>query len=293
MLTLDAETGRALWQFRAPGAGLCEHYLPGPEHVLLQSIAGELLALSAVDGRLMYRRRAHVPWPHPPLLIDANHAVYAEGPRLHAIDLDTATEQWSYAPAGPASLSGAATQFRRDGADLMLIVERNYGCELERVQLSDGKPNLRPQFLSRNRADLARAAVTPNLYAIPVGNEVIALDNGAGGRRWELKLPRVANEPWRVRATRSALLVHPDQALPHASRSADFAGLPTLDRVQAAASMHYYRWSQRTFPVMAVSVTDGKKLQELAVPCAGVRATVVLGERPAVIVGGRMNLLLR
>ena len=70
-----------------------------------------------------------------------------------------------------------------------------------RVQLSDGKPSMRPHWLGRARADLTRAAITPELCAIPVGDTVIALD-AAGTRRWEARLPRIGDEPWRVRATR-------------------------------------------------------------------------------------------
>jgi outer membrane protein assembly factor BamB len=307
LLAVDVETGRALWQFQAPGAtvltaadgaGLSEHYLATSDHLLLQSTRGELLAVAAADGRLMFSRPAPLPWPQPPLLVDATHAVYADGPRLHAIDLDTAAEKWSYVPTNQSSLAGEATQFRRDGADLVLLVERNYGFELERVQLADGKPDLRPQFLGRQRPDLARAAITPSLYAIPVGGEVIALNSGSGGERWTQKLPRAGNEPWRVRATRSAVILYPERALPRTdidaatSRAArHLGGLPTLDRLQSAASMLYLGWSRRTFPLLAVSPADGRKLQELAIAAEGPSAMLVLGERSAVIVGGSMELL--
>jgi outer membrane protein assembly factor BamB/tetratricopeptide (TPR) repeat protein len=308
LVALDAETGRPVWQFHAPGAqvrtaessGLSEHYLAGADHLLLQSTGGEMLALSAADGRLMYCRPATLPWPHPPLLLDAGRAVYANGPRLHAIGLETGTEQWSYLPARDSSLSGAAPQFHRDGNDLLLVVERNYGYELERVQLADGKPDLRPQTLGRSRPDLARAAITAEVYAIPTaGGEIIALGSGAGEQRWTLKVSNVG-EPWRVRATQSELLLHPEHAVPRADLNAvmtaatrEFAGIPSFASLQSAANMTFAAWSRRTFPVLAASPSDGRKLQELSIPANGPTASVVLSDRSAIIVGGRMALIER
>jgi len=71
LLALDVETGDVLWQLRAPGASVNiaakfnEHYLATADHMLLQTAGGECLAVSADNGRIIYRRSAPAEWPAP------------------------------------------------------------------------------------------------------------------------------------------------------------------------------------------------------------------------------------
>src|SRR5262249_57220234 len=127
--------------------------------------------------------------------------------------------------------------------------------EGEPVQPADGKPTLGPQFLGRERPDLGRAAIARDVYAIPAGGKVIAVNSGAGGERWTMNLPRAGDETWRIRATRTALLLHPGHALgAKPSRPVrELTDMPTLDNLQLAANMMYYGWSRPTFPPLPLS----------------------------------------
>jgi hypothetical protein len=178
-----------------------------------------------------------------------------------------------------------------------LIVERNYGWELERLGLADGKPDLQSVCLGRDRIDLWRSAIAADMYALSEGDQLLAL-NRDGKRLWILPIPKPAGEPWRVQATTSALLLSPDRAIPAAdlnwlTRRAfqEVAEFPTFGSFQRAGAMLYHGFSRRNFPVLAVRPRDGKKLQEALFPADGPRAGLILGDHAAVAVEGRMELL--
>jgi outer membrane protein assembly factor BamB len=299
LLALNVESGQVEWQFRAPGpdAVIAEHYLAAPERILLQSSAGELLALDAADGRLVYRKRAAVPWPGPPILIDAGQAVYADGPVLHALELDTGHERWARSPPGLASLSGAAPQLRRDGSHLLVVSERNYGWDFERLFIADGKRDLGPIFLGRERIDLFRSAIAPEAYALHAPDRIIALDRD-GKQIWALPIPWRGAEHWHVRAATKAIIVCPDGAILVVNPDAvvrlaarEVWPIPTFGGFQRAASTLYHGATRRTFPLLAVTARDGKKIQETAFPVIGSRAALLPGDRPAVVVEGRLESL--
>jgi len=306
LLGLDIESGQVLWQFQAPGASLqtpddgaelSDHYLATHDHILLQSTGGDAICLDAATGRERFRRSAPVPWTGPPILFDSHRAAYAEGPRVHAIDLDTSTPtmRWFHSPRGWPSLSGAAPQLRRDGDQLLVVTERNYGFELERLRLDTGQAERGPIFLGRDRVDLARSAIATNLDAMIVGESLIAYDREDGRHRWTIPLKPGA---WQATATRSALLLHPVEATPLTDLDAlrlRAARVPaqglSLENMHIAATMLAQGWSRRTFPLIALDPADGHTLHEQTFPAAGPPALVIPGRWPAVLIGGSLELL--
>ena len=54
-------------------------------------------------------------------------------------------------PAEPGRLRG---ELRRDGDQLVVVIERNYGFELERLEIDTGRPQRTPLFVGTERIDL-------------------------------------------------------------------------------------------------------------------------------------------
>src|SRR4029079_15505654 len=96
--------------------------------------------------------------------------------------------------------SGSAAQLRRDGSQLLAVVEGNYGYELERVDIETGKPAQRGVFLGTNRVDLAASAFTAGAFVFLSDRAATAFDHDSGKRLWEFPFPGRANQSWRARA---------------------------------------------------------------------------------------------
>lgn len=300
LLAFDLESGRPMWQFQLRGAehnaAISPYMLATDEHLLLQSTCGELIALRAADGKRLFQLPAPTPWSAPPIQLDDRTALYADGPKLRAIDLATGVERWNYSPPHPASLAGSSTQVRRERSNLIVVVERNYGWELERLHV-DGRRELGPIALGRNPIDLARSALNGVVYALHAGDRVIALDLEQCRKLWNKPLP--TGEAWRLRSTLSAVILHPDFAIKRTDVNAmsrrierEFAGLPALGNLQTAFGMTFHTYLDRRFPVLALSPDNGSTLHEQSFPASGPRAALLLGERSGiVVVEGQMEAL--
>jgi hypothetical protein len=294
-----------LWQLVAPGAplrpandggGFNPHYLATADVLLLQTTAGECLGVQAGTGKILYQESAQAEWPSPPVAIDSKRAVFpADADRIKAIELESGREVWSRSPAGGPSLSGSAPQLRRDGSQLLAIVERNYGYELERFDIENGKPAQRGFFIGTDRVDLASSTFTSGAFVLICGRAACAFDRDSGKRLWEFPLPGRENESWRARPAGSMLLLFPEFARPQVDldwlgqRAADeVTGIPSLARFQTAANMLYHGYLRRTFPLLAIDPKAGKKVQELNFPVSGPKNPLLLGERAAVISEGKL-----
>lgn len=301
LLALDAESGEPLWSFRAANdaTNLNKHYLATVDQVLVQTSRGECLCVSCGNGRVLFRKPAPAVWSGPPVAIDWRTALFpSERDQIKAIELETGRELWTYAPEGWHSLSGAALQVRRDGAQLLLVVERNYGFELHRLNIKDGKPLMRPALIGRERIDLAASALHADAYVFLTDRTAIAVDRDSDKQLWEFQLPRRGREHWRAPATRSAILLHPEAALPQVDldwlshrAGKEVVGLPSLSQFQNAANMMYHGYLRRTFPLLALDPKTGKTIRELSFPATGPRAMLLLGDgRAAVATEGRLDL---
>ncbi|MFL5340974.1 MAG: PQQ-binding-like beta-propeller repeat protein [Gemmataceae bacterium] len=294
LLALEADAGRVLWQFQAPGAPLTDtaignHFLVTNDFVLLQTTAGQLHCLEAATGRPLYRKSALATWRCDPLLLDAGGALTAtDAEHLVALDLATGNVRWQQSLRGWPSLSGAAPQIRRDGSHFLVLTGRNYGFELERRDLATGERNLGPIFLGTEPVDLDAVALAESAYCIPGREAVRAYSREDGRRQWEARLPLAG--PWRVQAGRGGLLTYPAAALPLTDESAAYdraghkaAGVPTLQRYHTAAAILYYAWMRRTFPVLRLDPADGHVTARHEFPATGPRAAVLLGEKQAAV----------
>src|SRR5262249_24343287 len=200
-----------------------------------------------------------------PLLVETGHAlVSTSAEHLVRLDLTTGNVVWEQALAGWPSLTGTAPQLRRDGSHLLVVVERNYGWELEQRDLATGEPGWRT-LVGRDAVDVEAIGLAGDAYCVPVRDAVRAYSRETGKLRWEAKLPSA--RAWNVVATRAALLVYPVSSLPLTDVAAaedralrELAGVPTLERFHTAFAILYHAWMRRTFPVRLLDPADGREL---------------------------------
>jgi outer membrane protein assembly factor BamB len=283
LLALDVEAGRFLWQRWAPGAPICdadegagftEHYIATDDVLLLQTTAGRYIGVDAVSGSALYKQKQNSAlWASPPVLIDSQRAVLPfDAEHIVCLELASGKILWQQPIAGWSSLAGSAPQLRRDGSHLLLIVERNFGYELERWELETGKRDLPPIFLGRERINLADVGITAEGYALASGKSARAYSRDDGKLLWEMSLPDGGGRAWHAQAIRGAVLVYPEEALP------DPAGRFTYPWPAA-----YHVFMRRQFPLFVVDSKAGKVLQEFKTPVQGPRATLLLGQTQAAI----------
>src|SRR5262249_11454507 len=199
--------------------------------------------------------------------IDADTAVCStDGEHLVALNVITGTEAWNRPLEGWPSLTGAAVQVRLDGSHLLVRVERNYGWELECRHARSGDRDLPAMALGREGSDLFAVGFAESVYTVPLRETLRAFSRETGRLVWTCPLPKSAS--WRVHATRSSLLVFPEEAIADTdlARMIDLAGrelgiIPTLGRFYTASAMLYHAWVRRAAPLLRVDANDGRVIQ--------------------------------
>jgi outer membrane protein assembly factor BamB len=283
LLALDVEAGRFLWQRWAPGAPVCEaeggagfneQYVATDDVILLQTTAGPYLGVDAVTGKLLYQQKQKAAlWTSPPVLLDSQRAVLPfDAAHIACLELASGKVLWQQPIQGWSSLAGSAPQLRRDGSHLLMIVERDFGYELERWELETGKRSLPPIFLGRERVHLADIGITSEGYVLPNSKSMPAFSRDDGKLLWEMPLPNSNGRAWRVQAIRGAVLVYPEEALPEPAGRFPYPW-PAV----------YHVFMRRTFPLFVVESKSGKVLKELKTPVQGPRASLLLGKTQAAI----------
>ncbi|HLW67191.1 MAG TPA: PQQ-binding-like beta-propeller repeat protein [Gemmataceae bacterium] len=283
LLALDVEAGRFLWQRWAPGAPICdpdegaaftENYIATDDVILLQTTAGRYMGVDAVTGKVLYQQKQNSAlWTSPPVLIDSQRAVLPfDAEHIVCIELASGKILWQQQIAGWSSLAGSAPQLRRDGSHLLLMVERNFGYELERWELETGKRDLPPIFLGRERINLANIGITAEGYVLANSKSARAFSRDDGKLLWETPLPNSSGRAWHAQAIRGAVLLYPEEALPEPA-----------GRFLYPWPAAYHVFMRRQFPLFVVDSKSGKVLQEFKTPVQGPRATLLLGQTQAAI----------
>jgi outer membrane protein assembly factor BamB len=309
ILTLDVQSGWPQSRKLAPNrrgaeskeAHWSRHFLAAGDVVLLQTSAGEVIAWNAATNTVLYRHDATAKWTSPPILSAAGHAIFpTDVEHLVCLDLARAKPVWEQTLAYWPSLTGAGPQLRRDGSDFLVLVERNFGYELERRSALTGQRLFGPVFVGCDRPDLNAAAITDAGYCLLFRSEARLYSRDEERVLWKLPLPGGGAVPWRARRTKSSLLIHPAEAVPGANIPAQFekaaaelSAIPTLDRLHTGLALAYYALARRTFPVLVIDPKTGRVLQELSLPALGPRCALVLSEgRAAAVTEGHVQGLV-
>ena len=304
LIALDLADGRPVWThdglflrphpFPLPSApGFTDLSCPDGQRLLARRRDGKLFVLDPQTGDLLSSAgTALVPWDGPPVRIDADRVVVADGPdRVTALDPGQRRPGWGAMVGGEyGSLWGRSPQLRVAGDGLLLGVARSHGSELECVRKADGARSpgwpRDPIFLSTGPIDLHAADADAAAVYVPDGSDLTAVRLADGLVAWRTPLPG----RWRVRCGSRAVLLTPDAAVaPDADAGSvvgRFARHPHAGRLPVLLIGLYDAWVGRTVPVLALDPATGRPLGRLDLPAAGPACGVHLGPGPAVVVTG-------
>ena len=313
LLAIDVEVGRVLWHCNAPGAEVRSpapngrfrpDYLATAERVLLQTGRGAVVLLDARTGEAISATEPNDDArPQAPVRVGARRACLVHDPRhLVLIDLDSGKEVWRQAFGHPTTLSGEAPQLLCEGDDLLVLVPRNYGYELSRLDVGTGEPTRSQplRFHTPTAPQLSTGAIVGGSLYFAVGDLLQAQDLLTGRRLWQTPLP-VSGRCWQVIPTKNALLVVPDQATTAADGQylwRRWLGLAPSFAVPTSRSTPSGVWTAATAAVslaqspskaniVAVDPRDGKVLQSLDVKGQGsALETHIVGSRLIVAFAG-------
>jgi hypothetical protein len=204
--------------------------------------------------------------------------------------------KWAYDVDPDEGLTGEPPQVRAWGDVLLVAVRRNYGVDLERLAIRDGKRLWSPTtaFADADRIDLRAADIDADRAYIPAANKLLAFNLTSGKTEWEVELPDAHRScGWAVRAGKNVVIAYPVRAIPAEATNAvgerlirSFLREPFVWRLPGLAGTLYDAWVDRAVPVFLFDPETGKRLARFSVPARGPAVTAWFGTDTAVIATG-------
>jgi hypothetical protein len=231
-----------------------------------QTAGGKLWVLDSRTGsRLHELTTTHQPWPQPPLFLGSGRVGLVTDPRtVVLLDLAAGKEVARPRVASPTTLSGRAPLVAGAGDILLLIVDRNFGPTLQRLDPQTGKALWAEERLLGTDPVAAGAVAFDRDAIYSVSGGVLSARRLEDGRAcWRTPLPAEGRD-WRLLRTRSYLLVYPQAA---GARELDCDSLLGSLTLAAAFPLH----PRRTIglPVLFLDPNTGGLVQRLNFPSAG------------------------
>lgn len=275
LLALDAETGRVLWRLNAPGApvrtpeaggAFDPMFLGTLDYVLLRTTGGQFLIVDATSGRVRRSGTAAVAWAADPAESEPGRAAIATAAnRVVGLELRTGDPAWPWEVELESTLSGEPPQIRVVGDEILIVVARNHGYELERFRCGGERISETPVPLGMDRPDLAAADFDAGLVYLPCGSVLLAVARADGHVAWAASLP--VRAAWKVTASRTAVVAYAAQPVPAAGRFP--SGIAAV----------YDGWVRRRLPVLVLDPTDGRPLEAMTFAASGPRGAVLVGPK--------------
>lgn len=270
LLAIDQRTGRQAWRTPLPQP------LSGPAYwesgwVVASTVAGDLVALQAEDGRILWRISLGAALAvRPSSAGDRLHVALRDG-RVAAVGLETGVVHWNVAVQG--EITGMLA------LDEQLLVGTRANL-LHSLSADRG----RPRWTQKAGADVvgAPAADAEHIYYVAFDNVLRALHRRNGNLRWTRNLPS--------RPTAGPLLADDVVLVPYSTGDigafAAISGAPTftIRVVGELGSAPFLRENVRPTAPRLVALTRGGALEGFAPPFEPV--PVPLGELPGVKTGG-------
>jgi outer membrane protein assembly factor BamB len=222
LLALDLDTGKVLWSRWAPGARLGQPYPHGrfqachtsERTVLVQVGGGRAWVLDAPTGWLRGDlKTTPEPWSRPPLTLDGQRiGVVRDAQHITLFDAAAGQELWTHLINGTTTLSGEPPIVSGEGRSFILVIARNYGYALQRLDAETGKACWPEERLLGPEPIAAESiACDPSTVYVSSRNVLSAYALADGKRLWELPLIGPAGR-WRTRVVGEQVLVHPLEA---------------------------------------------------------------------------------
>jgi outer membrane protein assembly factor BamB/tetratricopeptide (TPR) repeat protein len=269
LVALDAESGQTLWTRWAPAArlnlpfpgGRFFHAEPvGNDRLLLQTSGGRLWLLDARTGEtLQDLETSRQPWPRSPLVLD-DRLVCVVPDTYHVVLVDAATgkEMGRYTLPATSTLSGEPPSAVGAGDRLLLLVPRNYGFNLLRLDPQTAKPlwpDERPVAADPIAAE--SASLDANALYFTIGDTLYAQALADGRPLWRVPL-RGPGRAWRTLRTSDYLVAYPSDV---GARRLEVRG--PLAAFEAAATLPLFEQSGLGFPVLFCDAKTGQLVQRL------------------------------
>jgi outer membrane protein assembly factor BamB len=207
ILALDGQTGEVSWQRLAlPMAAFHPAYFADQRNVVVQSSDGRRWVFDTADGRVLQTGPApNKPWPGPPLALGGQRLLVVEDGRLVALDRSDWEPVWAWDVRRPVNLTGEPPQTRLAGGQLLVGVPRNDCFEVERLEVSTGRPLGDAIAVGREPVHLNAMAIDRERLTVVADGELKSIDCRDGhvlsGRTLE------SADGWRVESAGDGLLV--------------------------------------------------------------------------------------
>jgi outer membrane protein assembly factor BamB len=262
---------------------------------LAQTADGRMLVWEPGDQPAREFPCTRKPWPEPPVPVERGRFLLPDDGGVFLFDAKAGKELARYTIPGGDSLTGELPRLRVHRGNVLLVVDRNHGVELDRLRL----PGLErawdrsPILVGRELEDLAFGG--DRFFAAADGT-LTAFDWKDGRPLWEVPLPDAPHSHWRLSVSPHGLLVHPAEAVllkPDFDAIGEFrrAGW-SRDGLLRAVDRSYDAWTARELPVLVLDPADGRLVQRLTFPAAGPAAGVAVTPKGAVVVTGKGSWIL-
>ncbi|MBO0697241.1 MAG: PQQ-binding-like beta-propeller repeat protein, partial [Zavarzinella sp.] len=230
------------------------------------------------------------PWPEPPLPVERDRFLIPDDGSVFLFDAKAGKELARYTIPGEDTLTGELPRFRVHQGDVLLLIDRNHGVELDRLKLDGLKRawERSPVLVGRELDDIAFSG---DRFFIAAEGTLVAYDWKDGQAFWDVPLPEAPHAHWRLSVSPQGLLVHPTEAV---LLKAEFDAIGEFrragwsrDGLLRAVDKSYDAWAARELPVLVIDPADGRLVQRFTFPAAGPAAGVAVTPKGVVVVTGK------
>jgi outer membrane protein assembly factor BamB len=232
LVSVDALTGEIQWERLAPAAGLGlpspsgqfdPQFLLADNRILLQTGGERVWLLDAATGKTVKEwdgcrgSRSQRPLQLPGQ--DGKVCMALRPDRMSLLDLKKGEEEWHFDLPSRGTMTGELPQLACDRRSVFVIIRRNFGTALQRLNLADGHPQWREErLLTHERLEVGQIDFDQDAVYYFAGNMVHAQSLANGSKLWSRPVA-AADGPCTIRRAGIYLLVGPLPKSPAGSRS--------------------------------------------------------------------------
>jgi outer membrane protein assembly factor BamB len=296
LLAFDVHSGKVVWSHWAPaarvdpldGAGrFLSMYYAGDSCVVVQTGAGKQLVIDSETGRIIHETAATGScWRRAPLAIDERRIAQVPSPdRVVLFDPQTGKNLWTYRTArfpGASTPTGEAPHIYGNRDHLLVLLPRNYGYQLERLDPRTGRP------LWKEKARLWREACAAEMVSFDrtafyyVDRKVLCARSLASGKFLWLRPLSGPDGAWKTTCTGPAVVAYCARPAP----TPRWCWVP-LGSIILALPLRVRH--EDNFPMLCCDTRDGQLVQRVNFAGPATEAAVqILRQRIMVAVQGQV-----